>query len=104
MIQAVLGSPWYGHIANTASAQVFFSAPFMSMLTLTLSANYDDIYKSWTFNFCSEFAVVHLIRIFDYFVRTSFLWCMLFFLTILVLDVTELVCTIKYKDARTLNF
>ena len=103
MIQAALGSPWYGHIANTASAQVFFSSPFMSILTLTLSVNYDDIYK-WSFNFCSEFAVVHLIRIFDYFVRTSFLWCMLFFLTILVLDVTELVCTIKYKDARTLNF
>ena len=62
MIQAALGSPWYGHIANTASAQVFFSSPFMSILTLTLSVNYDDICK-WSFNFCSEFAVVHLIRI-----------------------------------------
>ena len=62
MIQAALGSPWYGHIANTASAQFFFSSPFMSILTLTLSVNYDDIYK-WIFNFCSEFAVVHLIRI-----------------------------------------
>lgn len=29
---------------------------------MTLSVNYDDIYK-WSFNFCSEFAVVHLIRI-----------------------------------------
>ena len=62
MIQAVLGSPWYGHIANTASVQFFFSPPFMSILTLTLSVNYDDIYK-WSFKFCSEFAVVHLIRI-----------------------------------------
>ena len=105
MIQAVLGSPWYGHIANTASAQVFFYCTlYVDIKALTLSANYDDIYKSWSFNFCSEFAVVHLIRIFDYFVRTSFLWCMLFFLTILVWDVTELVCSIEYKDARTLNF
>ena len=62
MIQAALGSPWYGHIANTVSAQFFCSPPFMSILTLTLSVNYDDIYK-WSFNFCSEFAVVHLIRI-----------------------------------------
>ena len=62
MIQAALGSSWYEHIANTASAQVFFSSPFMSILTLTLSVNYDDIYK-WSFNFCSEFAVVYPIRI-----------------------------------------
>jgi len=61
VIQAALDSPWYGHIANTASAQFFFIPPFMSILTLTLSVNYDDIYK-WSFNFCSEFAVVHLIR------------------------------------------